>query len=135
MRSEKGFTLIEVLVATALMSIVGIGLLAALGGASKVLLRADIRETARDLAQAQMEYVQSLDYEEDDPEDPEDNPLFYDPLPDLDDKYPGFDVAVSASRIDRDGNPDNDDGLKKINIEISHNNKLVFTLEGMKLKK
>ncbi len=62
MRSQKGFTLVEILVALALLAIIGVGLLSALMLASKVLLQADTQETARDIAEAQIEYVQNQDF-------------------------------------------------------------------------
>lgn len=132
-RSQKGFTLVEILVAVALLSIIGVGLLAALGGASKVLIKADIRETARDLAQAQMEYVQSVEYNADDPEG---NKEFYPKIEDLSTKYPGFDVEITAERIDKDYPPDtsDDDGIQEITIVVKHGSKIIFTLTGMKVK-
>ena len=132
-KSQKGFTLVEVLVAVALLAVTGVGLLSALGGASKVLLKADIRETARDLAQAQMEYVQSVVYNADDPEG---NKEFYPKLEDLSAKYPGFDVEIIATRIDKDYPPDtsDDDGIQEITIVVKHGSEIKFTLTGMKVK-
>ncbi len=63
MKSEKGFSLIEVIVSLAILGIIGASLLGALGTASKVLFIADVRETAKNLAESQMEYVKGQSYD------------------------------------------------------------------------
>jgi prepilin-type N-terminal cleavage/methylation domain-containing protein len=62
MNSEKGFTLIEVIIAVFIIATVGVGLLAGLTLTSRVVLSTDNQETARDLAVAEMEYIKSLSY-------------------------------------------------------------------------
>jgi type II secretory pathway pseudopilin PulG len=59
---EHGFSLIEVLLAAFIISTVGVGLLAGLTLASKVVIATDQHETARDLAVAEMEHIKSLSY-------------------------------------------------------------------------
>jgi prepilin-type N-terminal cleavage/methylation domain-containing protein len=59
---NRGFSLIEVLLATVIISTVGAGLLAGLTLASKVVISTDQHETARDLAVAEMEYIKSQSY-------------------------------------------------------------------------
>jgi len=56
---SRGFTLIEVLVAMALMGIIAIAFVGGLGTASQAALTGDIRATAESLARSQMEYVKS----------------------------------------------------------------------------
>ena len=60
--SSRGFTLIEVLVAIALIGIVAVGILSALSTISATLIVADERTTAESLARRQMEYVKSQGY-------------------------------------------------------------------------
>ena len=62
MRNEKGFSLVEVLVALALLGIIGAAFLSGLATASKSILIADERTTAESLARSQMEYVKKQDY-------------------------------------------------------------------------
>ena len=57
MKKRKGLSLIEVLVAVAILGIFGVALLAALSSSTRVAIKTDSYETGRDLAVAQMEYV------------------------------------------------------------------------------
>ena len=61
-KSEKGFSLVEVLVSAFIMITVGVGLLSGLTLTSKVVASTDRNESARDLAVAEMEYIKSLSY-------------------------------------------------------------------------
>ena len=63
MKSEKGFSLVEVLVALALLGIIGAAFLGSLATASKSILIADERTTAESLARSQMENVKNQLYE------------------------------------------------------------------------
>jgi prepilin-type N-terminal cleavage/methylation domain-containing protein len=113
--SNKGFTLIEVIVAVALLAIIGVGLLAALTGATKVLLKADTSETVRDLAQAQMEYIQNQDFS-----------TSYAISNSIDSKYPGFTTQIKTPEDIRTG-------LQKITIDIKQGSDTLFTLMGYKV--
>jgi type II secretory pathway pseudopilin PulG len=59
---ERGFTLVETLVGMFLLVVIGVALLASLTLSSRVLIETDTRETARDLAVAEMEYIKHLPY-------------------------------------------------------------------------
>src|SRR4030042_2344122 len=61
---SRGFTLIEVTIAIALLGIVAVTILTALSNASMALIIADRRATAESLARSQMEYVKNQDYED-----------------------------------------------------------------------
>ena len=56
---QRGFTLIEVLISEALIGIVVIALLAALSNTYKLTLLTDTRETAKNLAEYEIQYVKS----------------------------------------------------------------------------
>jgi len=60
--SSAGFTLIEVLVALALFSLIAIVFAGGLGTASRAVLIADVRTNAESLARTQMESVKEQDY-------------------------------------------------------------------------
>jgi len=57
LKAEHGFTLVEVMVAVILLSIVTTGVFSGLITASKILFKNDSRETAKNLAETQMEFV------------------------------------------------------------------------------
>ena len=59
---SRGFSLIEVSIAIALIGIVVVGILSALSYASMVLIIADREATAESLARSQIEYVKNQDY-------------------------------------------------------------------------
>ena len=130
MRSEHGFSLIEVSVALALIGITCVGLISSLGLASKTLRGTDVQETSKDLAEAQMEYVQNQNY------DSGHNPPVYQLMPNLSTKYPGFSIVTPmASRLDpKNDGTGNDDGLQQISIAVQHGGTTVLTLTGQKVK-
>jgi len=60
--SSRGFSLIEVSIAIALIGVIAIAVLGALSYASTVLIITDRQATAESLAKSQMEYVKNQDY-------------------------------------------------------------------------
>ena len=60
--NSKGFSLIEVMIAMALLGIIVIAFLGAISTASMALIIADERATAESLARSQMEYVKNQEY-------------------------------------------------------------------------
>jgi prepilin-type N-terminal cleavage/methylation domain-containing protein len=62
MKKEKGYSLIEVIIALALLGIVAVAFLSAMATGSRAIFIADERATAESLARAEMEYVRSQDY-------------------------------------------------------------------------
>ena len=123
-QKENGFSLIEVLIAIAVLGIFGAGLVMSLSTASKVLLTTDIRDTARDLAEAQMENTQTQPY------DASNHPIY----PALATLPYGFSVNMTATRLDRGHGTENDTGIQHITVSIIKDTELAFTLEGQKVK-
>lgn len=121
MKQEKGFSLIEVILAIALLGVVAIAFLSALAGGSKAIFIADERATAESLARAQMEYVRNQEY------DAENDPPVYAKIP-----YPdGYEIDLIPVRLDPNGDgTDTDDGIQSISVVIKHHGKEIFTLEG-----
>ena len=118
--SSRGFTLIEVLIAMALVGIIAITFLSALTTATTALAIADRRATAESLARSEMEDVKNEPYDFDNPQSYE-----HDPAESLD--HPGYFISVSAEPLH-----DPDDGIQKITVTVSRDGKVVFTLEGYK---
>jgi prepilin-type N-terminal cleavage/methylation domain-containing protein len=118
MKGEKGFTLIEVVIAIGILGIIAAAFMAALAGASRALFIADERATAESLARSQMEYVKSQPYS---------NNVTYLKLASA--NIPaGYDISFVTANVT------GTTGLQKIDVTVKHltNNKLVITLEGYK---
>jgi len=65
--SSRGFSLIEVSIAIALIGVIAIAVLGALSYASTVLIITDRQATAESLAKSQMEYIKNQAYDNDVP--------------------------------------------------------------------
>ena len=129
--SSRGFTMIEVVIAIALIGLIGVAILSALSTASMALIIADKRATAESLARSQLEYVKdnnSNPYESE-------NPQPYEHGPEESPDHPGYFVSVSAEPLH---NPD--DGIQKITVTVTYDtvgaeHKMIerqFTLEDFK---
>ena len=64
LNSERGFSLVEVLVALALLGIIAVTFLMAINVASRAILIADERTSAETLAKSQMEHIMNQPYNE-----------------------------------------------------------------------
>ena len=118
---ELGFSLIEVLLALAILSAVAVIFLGGMPTSSIAAIVNDKQITAEGLAKSQMEYIKRQDYHVDRQYDK------LNPLP------PGYAIEITAEVLDPRGDTtDNDDGLQKIKIKIIRDAKTVFTLEGYK---
>jgi prepilin-type N-terminal cleavage/methylation domain-containing protein len=125
-RDQSGFTLVEVVIAIALLGIVAAGLFTGLGTTSKVLLHTDARETAKNLAETQMEFVKGQIYT------PGSGTAVYTPAP----IPPAQQGAYTASIEVFDGLslvPPRDGYLQKIVVTITGPG-ITYTLEGYKVK-
>ena len=143
MKNERGFSLVEVVIAIALMGIVGVAFLGGLSTASKAIFTADERATAESLARTEMEFVRNQAYSSapwnytvtsSERSYSTYKPSWYDansnpPL--LSSDYDGYTVIVSTGFLPLHTT---DDGIQKIAVDIKHLNsgvlKEIFTLEG-----
>jgi prepilin-type N-terminal cleavage/methylation domain-containing protein len=135
MKNERGFTLIETIIAVALLGVIAIAFLGALGTASLAIFIADERATAESLARSEMEYVKSANYTAA-PWSPSSYELpttapSWDPSHNaLPSGYDGYTANVTAAEIDT--------GIQKITIVVSHLGKEIIssgnsTLEDYKV--
>lgn len=115
MRSEQGFALVEVLVSLALLGIVGVGLLSAMGSASRAVVLNDTRVTAKNLAETQMEYIKGLAYA-----------ASYVPAPIALD-YTGYTAGISVVSLQ-------DSSIQKITVTVTRNGSEVTRLEDYRAK-
>jgi prepilin-type N-terminal cleavage/methylation domain-containing protein len=152
MKSEKGFSLLEVMLAVALIGIIAVALLLGLGGASRTMSIADERATAESLARSQMEYIKNQPYsdvqwyyevDESNRTVHSGQPSWWDPPADpplLSSDYAGYSVRIEAEDFDADGDedievPGEDEGIREIIITVYHHGKLIATTEeGYTLK-
>ena len=146
MRNEKGMSLIEVIIAIALLGIIGLAFLGALSTASSAIFVTDERATAESLARTEMEYIKRQPYCEEDQipwayelpsgtspigQLPEAWP--WDPTHTLPPGYDNYSLIAGAVSLDPDGDgTSDDDGLLLITITVSHLGDPIFTLEGYK---
>jgi prepilin-type N-terminal cleavage/methylation domain-containing protein len=151
MKSEKGFSLIEVMLAIALLGIVTVAFLGAMSTASTAVFIADERATAESLARSQMEYVKNQDYRASDyipGPPPSGGQAVY--LKIDDSQVPGGYTICGLNRSDdtventiygvpwnsQSGQPvGTDAGLQRVKLVIKHIDKQVLTLEGFKVKR
>ena len=119
--SESGATLLETLVALAIMGVIAVVFLGGLAATSKVNYKNDEFGTAVSLAELEIESVREAPYVF------EANQYPALPVPEGKD-YLGYSVAVAASPLHSP-----DDGIQKIIIDITRFGKQVFRLESYKV--
>jgi len=128
--NEAGVTLIETIIALAILGIVAAAFLGGLATASKAILITDERATAESLARSQIEYVKSQDYINYAEPDHGDYELITTP--------DGYSVELTAVPIDPYtgeplASPDEDIGAQKITVAIKHDDKSVLTIDDYKV--
>jgi len=126
--SSRGFTMLEVVIAIALLGIIAVSVLSALQTAALALISADQRATSESLARSQLEYVKDQGYNATQPG----GEVIYTKIPDIDIPY-GYaiwsvnrdgEVVSDVIGIPWAGNtskPANEDkGIQKITLVITH---------------
>jgi len=128
-RADSGFTLIETLVALAVLGIIAVFIMGGMIMASKSVIIGNEQTTAESFARSQLEYIQSQPY------DSVNNPPLYDSIA-IPSDINGYALMTPfATRINSAGNPiSSDSGLQKITVTVKRNEEAVFTLEGYKVK-
>ena len=118
---ESGITLIETVVALAILGAIAVIFLSGLATASKAAFITDEQATAESLAQSQMEWVKNASYVYSATE--------YSPAP-----VPGGkDYINYSATINVEPLHDSDDGIQKIIVTVKRSDKEVIKLEGYKV--
>jgi len=129
-KGERGFTLLEILVALGILSAVAVVFLLGMTTSSKAVMISQENVTAESLAKSQMEYIKGQAYDDDLNHDP---PQYL--TLDDEDIPAGYDTTISALRLDPDSDGfADDDGLQQITVTVTRNGEPTYTLIGYKMK-
>ena len=121
MKNQKGFYLVEVLVSVALIAIITVGFLTALSAAPKTIIRTDEHETAKNIAEMQMEHIRNLAYAD-----------AYSPMT-MPAEYEGYSLVTTGGVVQAQNITSHSPGqIQKITIIVQRNNKDVYTLSSYK---
>ena len=127
--NEKGLTLIETLVALAILGAVAVVFITSLTTSIQTAAVSQERVVAESLAKSTMEFIKNSEYDyTNDPPDYMVDPNLAIPA--------GYSIPdpVTAERLDPDEDGlDDDDGIQKITVTIIHNGDTVLTLENYKV--
>ena len=115
-RNERGLTLVEVLIAMALFGILAVSFLSAFGTGLVVLTRTDERQTAKNLAESQMEHIMKQGF-----------PGPY-TLAEIPEEYARYEVEYEVETP-----PDRDANIQKITVIVTRGGEEVTKLEGYKM--
>lgn len=119
--TESGTTLVESLVALALLGTTGVALLRGLATTSRAAIITDEQSVADSLAQSQMEWVKKASYIN--------GATAYSPGPfPAGDNYTGYSVNITAAPLRVP-----DDGIQGITVTVTHDAKDVIRLKGYKV--
>ncbi len=113
MKSEKGISLLETIVAVAILGIISVAFLSALATTSTARATNEERTSAKILAEAIIENIKTEDF----------SPSYEPAIPA---EFPGYTANVTTV-IERNGN------IQKITVIISHQERQVLTLESYKV--
>ena len=118
---EAGTTLIETVVALAILGTIAVAFISGLATTSRAAFIADEQATAESLARSQMEWVKNASYSY--------NAISYSPalIPGGKD-YLNYTVSVGAESLH-----DPDDGIQKITVVVKRSETVVTKLEGYKI--
>jgi len=140
---QKGQTLIEVLIAIALLGMIAVPFLTALSTSSRGIIIADEKTTAESLVRSEMEYVKNSPYNStgfsyEIPATANNTPPWDPSRTALDDRYAGYSVNVTGVPIDPDTGEalsSGDKNIQNITVEVYHGNESVLTTSTYKVER
>jgi prepilin-type N-terminal cleavage/methylation domain-containing protein len=140
---QKGLTLIEVLIAIAILGMIAVPFLTALSTSSRGIIIADERTTAESLVRSEMEYIKSCTYNSTGFSyqiPPTANNTPWGGLHALDSYYAdtGYSVNVTGVPINSTTGaalPSGDKNIQNITVKVYHGAKLVLTTSTYKVNR
>ena len=142
---QKGLTLIEVLIAIAILGMIAVPFLTALSTSSRGIIIADERTTAESLVRSEMEYIKNSPYNSTGfsyqiPATPDNPPPWDESRTALDDYYTdaGYSVNVTGVPINSTTGaalPSGDKNIQNITVKVYHGDKLVLTTSTYKVNR
>jgi len=111
---QRGYTLVEVVVAVAIVGIVAVAFLSALTSGYLALVLADENTVAESLTRTEFERIREAAY----PVAPYDRP----------DALPGYDISVLAANVDESASP-----IQLVTVEVRHDGELLLTTSSYKV--
>jgi prepilin-type N-terminal cleavage/methylation domain-containing protein len=124
-KKQRGYSLVEVLVAMVIISITFAGLLGTMSQVTRGALKTSQIDTARTLAQSQMEYVKRQMYST----TYAPNPSVYDSVHNQFIEHPGYSATIAvATAAERNAN------IQKISVTIAYQGTTVATLDDCRVK-
>lgn len=126
--NESGVSMLETLVALAILGLVAVVFLGGLTGVARATLISDEQATAESLARSEIELVKSQDYI--DYADPTHGEYGLVMAP----AGSGYDIELAVELLDPENDGlDDDDGIQKIIVTVNRNDEPVLTVEDYKV--
>lgn len=136
MKSELGYSLMETLVALALLGIIAVGFISTLGTTSKAVMVSQERVVGEGLGKSQLEYIKVRDYIPTASYDPNDPANRYDLINISDDLVAkGYDVEINPPETITSPGEGEQFELQCITVVIRRNGEQTLTISGYKVGK